>query len=124
MLINWFKENVIPKYKMNEKETLILDVVSTLCEHPHTDIKMAPITGRYYLVNKELQYWIRLWDDGITITNHKFTFTNASPQGYQHMLIKIVEKAIEKSRDEFEKTVFQNEVHLLQNIVSNIKGTK
>ena len=53
--------------------------------------------------------------------NHKFTFSNTSPQIFQDMIIRLVETAIEKSRDEFETAVFQNEVELLENIVSNIK---
>ena len=120
-MINWIQEKLIPKYKLNEKETLILDVITNMCEQADTDILMAPLSGRYYLVNKRLEYWIRVFDDGIMITNHKFTFSNTSPQGFQQMVIKIVEKAIEKSRDEFEVAVFQNEVEFLQNIVSNIK---
>jgi hypothetical protein len=121
-MINWLKEKIIPKYKLNEKEQLILDIVKNLCEASDTDILMAPISGRYYLVNKRLEYWIRLYDNGITITNHKFTFSNTSPQTYQDMLINLVEAAIEKSRDEFEKAVFQNEVELLENIIINIKN--
>ena len=121
-MINWLKEKIIPKYKLNEKEQLILDIVKNLCEASDTDILMAPISGRYYLVNKRLEYWIRLYDNGITITNHKFTFSNTSPQMYQDMLIDIVETAIEKSRDEFEAAVFQNEVELLENIIINIKN--
>lgn len=123
-MINWITERLLPKYKLNKKETLILDVVTTLCTHSGTEIRMAPLTGRYFIVNKEFQYWIRVLPDGITITNHKFTFINTSPQGFQSMVIKIVENAIEKSRDEFESNVFQNEVQLLENIVSNIKSTK
>ena len=121
-MINWLKDKIIPKYKPNEKEQLILDIVKNLCEASDTDILMAPISGRYYLVNKRLEYWIRLYDNGITITNHKFTFSNTSPQTYQDMLINLVEAAIEKSRDEFEKAVFQNEVELLENIIINIKN--
>jgi hypothetical protein len=33
-----------------------------------------------------------------------------------------VEAAIEKSRDEFEEAIFQNEVELLENIITNIKN--
>ena len=121
-MINWFKEAFVPKYKPNKKEALILDVINGLCNHPETDIKMAPISGRYYLLNKELQYWVRVFPDGITITNHKFTFTNTAPQGFQDMIVRILEEAIEKSRDEFETTVFKNEVNLLENIVSNINN--
>jgi hypothetical protein len=120
-MLNWLKEKMIPKYKPNEKEQLILDVINNLCEQSDTDILMAPLSGRYYIVNKRLEYWVRVYDDGVTITNHKFTFSNTSLQTFQAIVIKIVENAIEKNRDEFETAVFQNEVELLENIVSNIK---
>jgi hypothetical protein len=121
-MIDWLKDKLIPKYKPNPKEQLILDIVTNLCEQSDTDIKMAPISGRYFLVNKRLEYWVRVWEDGITITNHKFTFTNSALQSFQAKVISIVESSIEKSRDEFEQAVFQNEVELLENIISNIKN--
>jgi len=121
-MITWLKEKLNPTYKFNEKEQLIMDIVTNLCEQHDTDIKMAPISGRYFLVNKRLEYWLRIGDDGITITNHKFTYSNMSPQQYQTILIQIVERAIEASRTEFEIAVFQNEVELLENIVTNIKN--
>jgi len=36
----------------------------------------------------------------------------------------LISNAIEKSRDEFETAVFQNELELLENIVTSIKHTK
>jgi hypothetical protein len=123
-MIDWLKDKLIPKYKPNSKEQLILDIVTNLCEQSDTDIKMAPISGRYFLVNKRLEYWVRVWEDGITITNHKFTFTNSALQSFQAKVIDIVEASIEKSRDEFEQAVFQNEVELLENIIGNIKSKK
>jgi hypothetical protein len=120
-MLSFFKERMFPKYNPNGKEKLILEVVSNLCKESDTDILMAPISGRYYLLNKRLEYWVKIYDNGITITNHKFTFSNTSPQIFQDMVIEIVVNAIEKSRDEFEKAVFQNEVELLENIVANIK---
>jgi hypothetical protein len=121
-MINWLKEKLNPKYKFNEKEQLIFNIVTNLCEQSDTEIKMAPISGRYFLVNKRLEYWLRIGDDGITITNHKFTYSNVSPQEFQNIVIKVVEKSIEKNRDEFETAVFQNEVELLENIIANIKN--
>ncbi len=115
-------EKVSPKFKPNEKEALIISIIKEMCSQSDTDIMMAPISGRYFIVNKRLEYWVRLWEDGVTITNHKFTFSNSSPQAFQSLLIKEVEKAIEKSRDEFETAVFQNEVELLENIIGNIKN--
>lgn len=121
-MINWLSEKLLPKYKLNKKEQLILDIVTGMCEQSDTDIKMAPLTHRYYLVNKRLEYWVRLYDNGMTITNHKFTFSYNAPQAYQDLLVQKVVQAIEKSRDEFEKSVFENEVELLENIVANIKS--
>lgn len=121
-MITWLKEKLNPKYKFNEKEQLILDIVTNLCKQSDTDIKMAPISGRYFLVNKRLEYWLRIGDDGITITNHKFTYSNMSPQRFQTIVIEVVEHAIEESRNEFEIAVFQNEVELLENIITNIKS--
>jgi hypothetical protein len=123
-MLNWLKDKIIPKYKPNEKEKLILDVVNNLCQHPDTDILMAPLSARYYLINKKLEYWVRVYDNGITITNHKFTFSNTSPQMFQDMIVELIVHAIEKSRDEFETTVFQNELELLENIATSIKYTK
>lgn len=123
-MLSWLKDKMIPKYKPNEKEQMILEVVTNLCEHSDTDILMAPISGRYYIVNKRLEYWVRVYDNGITITNHKFTFSNTSPQMFQDMIIEIVVNAIEKSRDEFEVAVFQNELELLENISASIKHAK
>lgn len=123
-MLNWLKEKIIPKYKPNEKEQLILDIITNLCEQSDTDIKMAPISGRYYMVNKRLEYWVRVWEDGITITNHKFTFENRGLQAFQTLVIDVVQQSIEKSRSEFEEAVFQNEIELLGNISFNIKNKK
>ncbi len=123
-MLSWLKDKMIPKYKPNEKEQLILEVITNLCQHSETDILMAPLSGRYYLINKKLEYWVRVYDNGITITNHKFTFSNTSPQTFQDMIVELISNAIEKSRDEFETAVFQNELELLENIVTSIKHIK
>jgi hypothetical protein len=123
-MLNWLKDKIFPKYKPNEKEKLILDIVTNLCQHSDTEILMAPLSGRYYLINKKLEYWVRVYDNGITITNHKFTYSNTSPQIFQDMIIELVVHAIEKNRDEFETAVFQNELQLLENIATSIKYVK
>lgn len=123
-MLNWLKDKIIPKYKPNEKEKLILDVINNLCEHPDTDILMAPLSARYYLINKKLEYWVRVYDNGITITNHKFTFSNTSHSMFQDMIVELVANTIEKNRDEFETAVFQNELELLENISASIKHSK
>jgi hypothetical protein len=123
-MITWLKKKFFPPYKPIPKEQLILDIVNNLCEHSDTDILMAPLSGRYYILNKKLEYWVRIFDNGITITNHKFTFSYTGIPKFHDIIIRVVEKAIEKSRDEFETDIFKNEIELLENIVVNIKTKK
>ena len=123
-LFKTFKEKIFPPYKMNEKETLTYDVIKMLCEQKDTDLKIAPLTGRYFMVNKRLSYWAKVEDFSVSITNHKFTLTNTVNSEYQKKLVEMVNMFIEADRNEFEETVFQNEVELLENIISNIKTKK
>jgi hypothetical protein len=83
---------------------------------------MAPISGRYYITNKRLEYWVKIWEDGTIITNHKFSLSNHALQKYQSILIGIVEKTIEKNRTDFDSTIFKNEIELLENIKVNINS--
>jgi hypothetical protein len=118
----WVKNIFNPEYKMNEKEQLIYDIIEGLCLQEDTDIKMAPISGRYYITNKRLEYWVKIFDDGTTITNHKFSLSNHAAQKYQSILISIVEKTIEKNRNEFDSAIFRNEIELLENIKVSINS--
>jgi len=121
-VIKRIKNIFYPEHKLNVKEQLIYDIVEGLCSQEDTDIKMAPISGRYYLINKRLEYWVKIWEDGTTITNHKFSLSNHAYPKTQSILIGIVEKAIEKARNEFDSTVFNNEMELLENIKISINN--
>ncbi len=123
-LFKTFKEKIFPAYKMNEKETLTYDVIKMLCEQSDTDLKIAPLTGRYFMINKRLSYWAKVEDFSVSITNHKFTLTNTVNSEYLNLLVEMVNLFIEADRNEFEETIFQNEVELLENILSNIKTNK
>ncbi len=123
-MLKLIKNKLFPPYKMNEKEKLTYDVIKMLCEQDDTDLKVAPLTGRYFLINKRLSYWAKVEDFSVSITNHKFTLTNTITSEYQKVLSEMVGEYVEADRNEFEQTVFQNEVELLENILSNIKTSK
>lgn len=122
-MLKALKQKIWPPYKMNEKEKLTYDVIKMLCEQSDTDLKIAPLTGRYFMVNKRLSYWAKVEDFSVSITNHKFTLTNTINSEYQKLVVEMVNQFIEADRNEFEETIFQNEVELLENIISNIKTT-
>lgn len=120
-LFSYIKERLFPSYKLEEHEVLILDIITSLFKEDDTTSLTAPISGKFYITNKRLGYWVKIGDNTVTITNHKFSYVSQSAIGFTEYLNKIVKEHIEKDRMEFEKTVFQNELELLKNIKSTIK---
>ena len=120
-LINKISDFLWPPLNLNEKEQLIFDIFSLLLKHPDTECITAPISAIYYISNEKLQYWIKVWDEGVTLTNHKFSFTHDTRNHrFQKIIISMVQDFMEADRAEFERTVFQNEVEMLKEIKQNI----
>jgi len=120
-LIVKFRDKLIPPYKPQEHEQLVIDIIGLLFNDEDTECITAPISGKYYISNKRLGYYVKVGDTSITITNHKFTYVAQSPLPFNNYVIEVVREYIEKDREEFEKRVFQNELELLNNIKSSIK---
>lgn len=121
-LFKSIKERIIPSYKPAQHEQLVIDIIGLLFGDDDTECITAPISGKYYISNKKLGYWVKVGDSSITITNHKFTYVAQSPVNFNDHVINVVRDYIEKDREEFEKKVFQNELELLKNIKSSIKS--
>jgi hypothetical protein len=121
--MNLFKNvkiKMFPAYKPTESETLVVDIVKSLLEDEITECITAPISQKYYVTNKKLNYYVKISYDTVIITNHKFSYTIKSPLKFHELLCDIVLEYIEKDREKFEKTVFENEIDLLTNIKTNI----
>lgn len=118
------KEKFFPSYKPNDREQLIVDIIESLLSDADTECITAPISGKYYITNKRLSYWVKVSGENITITNHKFTFSSNAVLTFNDYVIGIIRDYLEKDRQEFEDTVFENEIELLENIKSNIKFKK
>jgi hypothetical protein len=114
--IDYIRDTLIPKHKPSQNEVLVMEIIESLFNSKDTECITAPISGKYYITNKKLQYWVMVGDNFITITNHRFTYTmNLSVLFYDN-LVKMIRDFIEKDREEFEKEVFKNELDLLNNI--------
>lgn len=122
-LFQYIKEKAFPTYKPQNHEQLVIDIITLMFNQADTECITAPISGRYYISNKRLGYWIKIGDTAVTITNHKFTYVAQSPLNFNDYVIEVVKEYIERDRQEFEKAVFQNELDLLSTIKSNIESS-
>lgn len=122
-LFTYISSKFFPKFKPTQHEQLVIDIIGLLFDQGDTDCITAPISERYYISNKRLGYWLKIGDSSITITNHKFTYVSQSPANFNDYVIRVIKEYLERDRQEFEKTVFQNELDLLSNIKTSIKSS-
>lgn len=120
-LFQYIREKFFPNYKPQNHEQLVIDIITLLFNQDDTECITAPISGRFYISNKRLGYWVKIADTAVTITNHKFTYVAQSPLNFNDYVIEVVKEYIERDRQEFEKAVFQNEMELLSNIKASIE---
>ncbi len=120
-LFQYIREKFFPNYKPQNHEQLVIDIITLLFNQDDTECITAPISGRYYISNKRLGYWVKIADTAVTITNHKFTYVAQSPLNFNEYVIEVVKEYIERDREEFEKAIFQNELELLSNIKASIE---
>jgi hypothetical protein len=116
-----FLKFILPEYKCDPKEQLLEEILSLLLfSDSNTECITAPVSGIYYISNPKLGYWMRVWDDGVTITNHTFSYSHSGNYKYQKRLIEKIHVFMENDRALFEQTVFTNEVELLKQIKEKI----
>jgi len=118
------REKIIPTCKMNETEEHIKDVINLMLKQKDTDVISSPISGRYYISNKRLQYYIMVNDFGVTITNHKFALEYAAAPRYTSIITDIVRQYMENDRYKFEQEIFKNRIELLKGIKKSFVNSK
>jgi hypothetical protein len=119
-----FREKIIPSYKMNETEQHIKDVVDLMLKQKDTDVITSPISGKYYISNKRLEYYIMVNDFGVSITNHKFSLEYGAAPKYTSIVIDVVKQYMETDRHKFEQEVFKNRIELLKGIKKSFVNQK
>lgn len=108
------------KYTPTQQEQQFIDIVSKLLQHPKTSLRMTPLTDKYFLINEQKHYYVLLKDNGIQITNSKFSFAKSiHPKAYD-MIINTIHSHIEHNRQALEDKLFVNETNMLNTVLTNL----
>lgn len=93
-----------------------------MCTKQDSKFLMSPgvNSSRYYIENKNHEYFIVLDDEAIKITNHSFYLVRHFHSEQMKPLIEKVRRRIESDRIKMEKEMFKNELDLLRNISSSL----
>jgi HKD family nuclease len=108
------------KYTPTSQEQQFIDIVTKLLEHPKTSLKMTPLTDKYFLINEQKHYYVLLKENGIQITNSKFSFAKSlHPKAYD-MIINNIHAHMEENRQILEDKLFVNETNMLDTVLTSL----
>ena len=108
------------KYTPTQQEQQFIDIVNKLLLHPKTSLKMTPLTDKYFLINEQKHYYILLKENGIQLTNSKFSFCKSlHPKAYD-MIINHIHTYMEENRQALEDKLFIKETTMLDSVLNNL----
>ena len=108
------------KYTPTQQEQQFIDIVAKLLAHPKTSLRMTPLTDKYFLINEQKHYYVLLKQNGIQITNSKFSFAKSlHPKAYD-MIINGIHSHMEENRQALEDKLFVNETNMLDKVLTSL----
>ena len=109
------------KHTPTEQEQQFIEIVEGLLANSNTTIKMTPLTDKYFLSNEKNHYYAVIKENGIQVTNTKFSFAKSLHPKTYNMIIDKIHSVMEIERQKFEDQIFKNETEMLNNVLSNLK---
>jgi hypothetical protein len=108
------------KYTPTPHEQQFIDIVNKLLQHPKTSLRMTPLTDKYFLINEQKHYYVLLKQNGIQITNSKFSFAKSLHEKAYDIIINNIHAHIEENRQALEDKLFVNETNMLNTVLNTL----
>ena len=108
------------KHTPTQQEQQFIDIVTKLLAHPKTSLRMTPLTDKYFLINEQKHYYVLLKENGIQITNSKFSFVKSIHPKTYDMIISNIHTHMEENRQALEDKLFKNETDTLDAVLNSL----
>lgn len=109
------------KYTPTEQETHFIELIEKMLKHPVTVVKTTPLSRKFFLVNEDLHYYVRISSQGIQVTNSKFSFAKPLHEKVHGRIVKEVYEYLETECSSLEVKMFQNENNLLTEVKTKLE---
>lgn len=109
------------KHTPTEQEQQFIDIIDGLLKHPDTKIKVAPLENDYILSNDKNHYYALIKENGIQVTNTKFSFAKTLHHKTFSIIINMINDVINLEIEKEEVKIFQNETEVLNNILAKLQ---
>lgn len=104
-----------------DQEQQFIDIVEGLLQHPDTKIKVSPIDKIYILSNERNHYYALIKENGIQVTNTKFSFAKSLHHKTFNIIVNKINDVIDSEMEAYEGKIFQNETEVLNNVLAKLK---
>lgn len=96
----------------------IIDIIKNYSEDQSIKKLISPLSDEYYLLDEKNQVSICIADDEIILANHIYLYKKAFNLAFTSDLKKIIKRQMEKEMQDLKKTLFKNEINLLDKILN------
>jgi hypothetical protein len=72
--LTWNSKSVAKKEKISETQKMCMSIARSLITHPESKFLLAPLSGKRYIKNAELDLFCILDHGTISITNHVYHY--------------------------------------------------
>ena len=108
--------------KVSKTQKMCMSIARSLITHPESKFLTAPISGKRYIKNEELDLFCILDHGTISITNHVYHYDVVVNDRNWERLSKMYDGKVETIRQEYEDQIMSQISHSLENIIKKVKS--
>lgn len=108
--------------KVSDTQKMCMSIARSLITHPESKFLMAPLSGKRYIKNAQLDLFCILDHGTISITNHVYHYDVVVNNRNWDRLSKMYDGKVETIRQEYEDQIMSQISHSLENIIKKVKS--
>lgn len=118
----WLNYGFKNKRILTENEMICKSICRKLINHPESKFLIAPLSGKRYIKNSNLELFVILDEQKISITNHIYHYDVFLDVREWDRLVRMYDNKTEVLREEYENEIKSQIVHSLSTILTKVSN--
>jgi len=114
------KQSQINQRENYENEKIVLTICRKLINHPTSKFLIAPLSGKRYIKNTDLELFIIIDYNKISVTNHVYHYDVFVKQEDLTRITRMYDNRTERDREVYETEIRSQIVYSLSNVLNKI----
>lgn len=110
--------------KIADTEKICMSICRNLITNPNSKFLLAPVSGKRYIKNSDLELFVILDDRNISITNHVYHYDVKLEDRNWFRLINMYDLKVEAIRMEYEQDIMSQIENSLYKIQEKVRGVE